>query len=103
VLLLGVTYKPNIADQRESPTKPLAGQLMALGADVAYHDPFVASWDVGGRTLSTVTDLAAELASCDIAVLLQNHSSYDLDMFAAKAGRILDTRGVMDAPGVDRL
>jgi UDP-N-acetyl-D-glucosamine dehydrogenase len=103
VLLLGVTYKPNIADQRESPTKPLAGQLMALGADVAYHDPFVASWDVGGRTLSTVTDLAAELASCDIAVLLQNHSSYDLDMIAAKAGRILDTRGVMDAPGVDRL
>jgi UDP-N-acetyl-D-glucosamine dehydrogenase len=103
VLLLGVTYKPNIADQRESPTKPLANQLLALGADVAYHDPFVSSWHLGEQTLTTVTDLAAELESCDIAVLLQNHSSYDLGMIAETAGRVLDTRGAIDHPGVDRL
>jgi nucleotide sugar dehydrogenase len=103
VLLLGVTYKPNIADQRESPTKPLANQLIALGADVAYHDPYVQTWNLGATTLDTVTDLAAELASCDIAVLLQNHSSYDLDLIAEKAPHVLDTRGVISDPAVDRL
>ena len=49
VLLLGVTYKPDIADQRESPAKPLAQQLIAKGADVIYHDPHVTDWRVGGR------------------------------------------------------
>jgi nucleotide sugar dehydrogenase len=103
VLLLGVTYKPNIADQRESPTKPLANQLLALGADVAYHDPFVANWTLGRTTLTTVSDLGAELESCDIAVLLQNHSSYDLDFIASKAGHVLDTRGAMGQPDIERL
>ena len=103
VLLLGVTYKPNIADQRESPTKPLANQLLALGADVAYHDPFVRTWTLGRTTLNTVSDLGAELGSCDIAVLLQNHSSYDLDFIASKSAHVLDTRGAMDQAGVERL
>ena len=48
VLLLGVTYKANIADQRESPAVPLARQLCALGAKVSYHDPYVHRWDAAG-------------------------------------------------------
>jgi UDP-glucose/GDP-mannose dehydrogenase family, UDP binding domain/UDP-glucose/GDP-mannose dehydrogenase family, central domain len=44
VLLLGVTYKANISDCRESPADPLAKQLLAWGADMAYHDPYVPTW-----------------------------------------------------------
>ena len=47
VLLLGVTYKANIADERESPATPLAERLLRLGAEVVYHDPYVASWTAG--------------------------------------------------------
>ena len=48
VLLLGVTYKPNIADCRESPADPLAARLASWGANVSYHDPFVPHWSPRG-------------------------------------------------------
>src|SRR6201985_3391525 len=51
VLLLGVTYKKDIADQRESPARPIARKLLQRGADLSYHDPFVDSWQVDGRDI----------------------------------------------------
>jgi UDP-N-acetyl-D-glucosamine dehydrogenase len=103
VLLLGVTYKPDIADQRESPAKPLAQQLIAKGAEVIYHDPHVTDWRVGGVSVERADDLDAELAKADVSVLLQNHSSYDLDAIAASARLLFDTRGKVHADGVARL
>jgi UDP-N-acetyl-D-glucosamine dehydrogenase len=103
VLLLGVTYKPDIADQRESPAKPLAQQLMAKGADVIYHDPHVADWKVAGASVPRADDLDTELAKADVSVLLQNHASYDLDAIAATARLLFDTRGKVAAEGVARL
>jgi nucleotide sugar dehydrogenase len=103
VLLLGVTYKPDIADQRESPAKPLAQQLMAKGADVVYHDPHVADWRVGGSSVPRADDLDTELAKADVSILLQNHASYDLDAIAATARLLFDTRGQVKAAGVARL
>jgi len=103
VLLLGVTYKPDIADQRESPAKPLAQQLIAKGADVIYHDPHVTDWLVGGVSIERAEDLEGELAKADVSVLLQNHSSYDLDALAANARLLFDTRGKVRADGVARL
>ena len=92
VLLLGVTYKPNIADQRESPAVPLARQLMAKGALVTYHDPHVESWRAvpeAGR----VDDPATAVAAADLTVLVQNHRDYDLDALAGTAQLFFDTRG----------
>ena len=103
VLLLGVTYKPDIADQRESPAKPLAQQLIAKGAEVVYHDPHVTDWRVGGVSVERADDLDTELAKADVSVLLQNHSSYDLDAIAASARLLFDTRGKVHADGVARL
>jgi nucleotide sugar dehydrogenase len=103
VLLLGVTYKPDIADQRESPAKPLAQQLIAKGADVVYHDPHVTDWQVGGTSVERADDLETELAKADVSVLLQNHSSYDLAALAAGARLLFDTRGKVNAEGVARL
>ena len=51
VLLLGVTYKKDIADQRESPARPIARKLLQRGAVLSYHDPFVDGWQVDGKDI----------------------------------------------------
>ena len=94
ILLLGVTYKPDIADQRESPAKPIAAQLLDKGADVVFHDPHVDTWNVGNARLTRVSDLDSALDSADLAVLLQNHTAYDVDDLASRSRRLFDTRGV---------
>lgn len=93
VLLLGVTYKSNIADERESPAKPLAQALIDAGAELAYHDPHVPTWRVGDELLACVPDLSAALAAADIVVLLQAHDVYDLAGIAEQSPRLFDTRG----------
>jgi UDP-N-acetyl-D-glucosamine dehydrogenase len=93
VLLLGVTYKRDIADQRETPARPIARKLRARGAIVAYHDPFVPEWPVDGEAVRRVVDLNGELAETDLVILLQDHRTSDLDLIARAAPLILDTRG----------
>jgi len=103
VLILGVTYKPDIADQRESPAEPLAQQLASLGAKVSYFDPHVTNWHVDGVTTTRADDLVSGLKNCDIAILVQNHSTMDLDVVAKNAPLLLDTRGKAEGPTVERL
>ncbi|MBR7743470.1 nucleotide sugar dehydrogenase [Phycicoccus sp. BSK3Z-2] len=104
VLLLGVTYKPNIADQRESPAVPVAKHMLDKGADLVFHDPHVQTWTAVGDRVPRVDDLDAAIADADLVVLLQNHRSYDVDALAAKASRFFDTRGkAADGDGVHRL
>ncbi|MGO1543377.1 MAG: nucleotide sugar dehydrogenase [Gulosibacter sp.] len=93
VLLLGVTYKADIADQRESPAVPLANDLVALGAKLKFHDPYVKRWRLGTCALNVEPDLEAALASADLVVILQNHASYDLDAVVGAGTPVLDTRG----------
>ena len=93
VLLLGVTYKPDIADQRESPARPVARKLRQSGARLVFHDPHVREWTVDGEPVRRADDLEAELASADLAILLQHHSAYDADALARSARLLLDTRG----------
>jgi UDP-N-acetyl-D-glucosamine dehydrogenase len=103
ILLLGVTYKPNIGDQRESPAVPLARELEAWGATVEFHDPFVEKWDLPDRTVDRVQDLEQAMREADVTALLQNHADYDLDFIGATASRLFDTRGVVRTDGVYRL
>ncbi|GIF10465.1 nucleotide sugar dehydrogenase [Actinoplanes teichomyceticus] len=103
VLLLGITYKADIADQRESPAAPLARQLAALGATVAYHDPHVRTWDVGGVPVSRTEDLSGAVTSADLVILIQNHREYDVDHLARLAKRFFDTRGVTTVRSAHRL
>jgi len=94
VLLLGVTYKPDIADQRESPAKPIAQQLRDKGAIVEYHDPHVTAWRLNGETLAPVPDLDAAVSDADLTILLQDHDAYDIPALVARSRRFFDTRGV---------
>ena len=93
ILILGVTYKENIADDRESPAKPLAKRLQQLGAIVTYHDPRVDSWTVPGvRRIDVGLEEAAKAA--DLVILVQNHREYDVERLQALAVRFFDVRGV---------
>ncbi len=104
VLLLGVTYKRDVADQRESPARPLARKLLARGAVVSYHDPHVPDWQVDGQAIPRAGDLEAALAAADLVILLQAHSCYDPDQLTRASRLLLDTRGVIPAaPHVETL
>ena len=103
ILLLGVTYKPDIADERESPARPLARRLLNLGAELSYHDPLVTTWDIDGAPVPRIDDYLAAAETADLTVLLQNHASYDLKTLATRARRVFDTRGSMDGSAVERL
>ena len=103
VLLLGVTYKANIADQRESPATPLARQLAQLGATVLYHDPHVPSWTVGDVEVTRTDDLEGASAAADLVILVQQHREYDADHLARVAKRFFDTRGVTTVREAHRL
>ena len=89
ILLLGVTYKKDIADQRESPARPLARKLRARGADVSYHDPYVTQWLVDGRDIPRAASLVTLFAR--LPILLQAHTGYDLADIAAKSRLPFDT------------
>ncbi|HZE39723.1 MAG TPA: nucleotide sugar dehydrogenase [Stackebrandtia sp.] len=95
VLLLGVTYKADIADQRESPAQPVAEKLLHKGANLSYHDPHVEDWTVAGRRVDRVTDLPAALAAADLTILLTNHADYTPELLGEHARLLLDTRGTL--------
>lgn len=95
ILLLGVTYKPDVADARGSPALPLARSLRGLGADVTYGDPFVRHLAVDQDLIAGEPCLDTAVANADLVVLLQAHSAFDLDMIARNARLVLDTRGVL--------
>ncbi|MGY1846820.1 nucleotide sugar dehydrogenase [Blastococcus sp. SYSU DS1021] len=106
VLLLGVTYKANIADERESPAVPLALKLIDMGADLRFHDPYVTVWNAAEHgdpehLIKGESDLRLAMQKADLVVLLQAHDEY-LDG-ALDGMRVFDTRGVLTGDGVDRL
>jgi nucleotide sugar dehydrogenase len=105
VLLLGVTYKPDIADQREAPARPIARKLRRAGARLTYHDPYVGAWSVDGEPVDRVPDseLAQALDAADLTILIQDHAVYDHDLLMGDGRLIFDTRGRFDGPFIERL
>jgi nucleotide sugar dehydrogenase len=101
ILLLGVTYKPDIADQRESPAIPLAQVLLGMGARVSYADPHVSDWAVEGAVRAE--DPVAAAADADVTVLLQQHRAFDIAAVTSSARCLFDLRGVATGPRVERL
>jgi nucleotide sugar dehydrogenase len=92
VLLLGVTYKADVADQRESPARQVAERLARHGAKLSYHDPYVEAWQVGDLRLTREADLPGALESTDLAILLTDHVMYADELLTTNAP-LFDTRG----------
>jgi UDP-N-acetyl-D-glucosamine dehydrogenase len=95
VLLIGVAYKPNIGDVRESPATEVASRLLSRGALVRYVDPHVPSLVVhDGVTLHAVDLTAAELEANELVVITTPHDAIDWSLVREHASLVLDTRGV---------
>ncbi|MEU6607887.1 nucleotide sugar dehydrogenase [Streptomyces shenzhenensis] len=103
VLLLGVTYKADLADQQGTPAHEVAIRLMELGASVSYHDPHVASWSVLDRPVPRADSLYEAAADADLTILLQQHRTYDMQGLSVKAQLLLDTRGATPTGAAHRL
>jgi len=103
VLLLGLTYKPDISDDRETPARDVVRHLRRLGATVIGCDPHVTSFVVDGEPVALEPLSDSALGKCDVAVLLQPHTVFDLDRIVAVAPLVFDSRGKMDGENVDRL
>lgn len=98
VLLLGVAYKRDIDDVRESPALDVLRLLEDDGARVSYHDPFVPELDEDGHHLSSV-DLTDDLLSAaDAVVILTDHSGFDYGRVADGANVLVDARHVAPRP-----
>jgi UDP-N-acetyl-D-glucosamine dehydrogenase len=92
ILVLGVAYKPDVSDMRESPALDVIRLLIQRGGRVNYHDPHVLELNLDGATLKS-TDLSDDvLAAADLVVIVTNHSAIDYHRVVAKAQRVYDTR-----------
>ena len=90
VLVLGVAYKPNVADTRDSPALEIIEMLAAKGARVAYHDPHVPSITVNGIRYESVR--AVHAAEHDVVLVLTAHDGYDWGAIVREAPLVIDTR-----------
>jgi len=95
ILILGVAYKPNIDDLRESPALDIFRMLVEEGGEVSYHDPFVPSFVMAGETWSSQALTPEALRAADIVVITTDHAGVDYDLVVREARRIVDTRNAL--------
>ena len=95
ILVLGVAYKPDIDDVRESPALDVIGLLMQKGAEVSYHDPYIPELKHDGWSLKSVSDVWDEAFRTDCAVIITNHREYDYQRIYNTARLIVDTRNAL--------
>src|SRR5215470_17420815 len=101
ILILGVAYKRDINDVRESPALAIVEELLRKGAEVSYHDPFVPEMSLDGKGALASVDLTDELlANCDCAVIVTDHSGFDYSRAVRLAPFIVDTRNVTRGLGL---
>ena len=96
VLMLGVAYKADSDDVRESPSIRIAELLSAKGAQVVYHDPFVDSFSVKNAQIPRVNLTPDELIASDLALVVTAHNSVDYEMVQEYAPLVFDTRHVFN-------
>ncbi|HTU37592.1 MAG TPA: nucleotide sugar dehydrogenase [Acidimicrobiales bacterium] len=109
ILVLGLAYKRNTGDSRESPGRVIVELLRRSGADVSVADPHVADLGTLAHTLddglpAQLVDPSPEIvAAADAVVLVTDHDAFDLEGIVCDARYLLDTRGRVDGPNVERL
>jgi UDP-N-acetyl-D-glucosamine dehydrogenase len=99
ILVVGVAYKPDIDDLRESPALDIIGLLHQKGAKVAYHDPYIPQFEEDVIKMESVGDLIEAVRSADCVVIVTNHSEYDYEAILAASKCIVDTRNALGRYG----
>jgi UDP-N-acetyl-D-glucosamine dehydrogenase len=92
LLLLGVAYKADVSDVRESPALDIANLLLERGGDVCFHDPHVSELRLDGHTLKSSDLTDEQISGADLVVILTDHSSIDYGRVVRLAHRVYDTR-----------
>jgi len=110
VLVLGVAYKPNIDDVRESPALDVIGLLQKKGAEVAYHDPYIPHihHEYDGWKMDSVEDMMKAVKKSDAVIIVTDHKDYDYAAIVDAAKFVFDSRNALgklakDNPKVERL
>jgi UDP-N-acetyl-D-glucosamine dehydrogenase len=102
VLVLGVAYKPNVGDCRESPALPLVDALVSHGAQVTICDPHVTDWTKTKQM--PLSDMEEQIGSFPITIVVTDHDEFDYNMIADNAPAILDCRNAVPSrPHVEAL
>lgn len=96
ILVLGVAYKQDIDDYRESPALRVIERLEARGADIAYYDPWVPEYYYQGEVRKSLPELTEDvLAGADLVIVTCAHSNVDYDFVARNADMVFDTKNAM--------
>jgi UDP-N-acetyl-D-glucosamine dehydrogenase len=106
VLVLGVAYKSDIDDLRESPALKVIRLLRSKGTETVYHDPYVGSLDIDGESVPSVELTADECTRADAILIITGHSNIDYELVVSSGSLVFDTRNVlkgMTASNVVRL
>ena len=103
VLVLGLTYKADIADDRETPATPILRKFLQLGANVIAHDPYIDRFSVDDIDIAMTSDPVQTAAESDVVVVLQHHSAVDLIEICNSASSVFDSRGRFTGSNVQRL
>jgi UDP-N-acetyl-D-glucosamine dehydrogenase len=103
ILLLGLAYKKNSGDARESPARRVASLLLDMGAEVRAADPHVVEDAQVDRRVVRVSLTPDELAAADAVVLLADHDLFDLELVTSHAPYVLDTRHRLTGPNVETM
>jgi UDP-N-acetyl-D-glucosamine dehydrogenase len=110
VLVLGVAYKPDIDDVRESPALDVIGLLQKKGAQVEYHDPYIPHihHEYDGWRMDSIADVMQGVKEADAVVIVTNHKAYDYQAILDSAQFIFDSRNALgklakNNPKVERL
>lgn len=95
ILVLGVAYKQDIDDYRESPAIHVIEELEKVGAEVEYYDPWIAEYREHGKTVKGLTEISPEIvASYDLVMITAAHTNVDYEMVQKNAKAIFDTKNV---------
>jgi UDP-N-acetyl-D-glucosamine dehydrogenase len=106
ILVLGVAYKEDVGDARESPAIRVLNALQRRGAHVAFHDPFIRAISTDGLSLERTDLTGRSVARADCVALLTPHRTYDFDWIAETASLVFDARNAYESdryPNVVRL
>ena len=95
ILILGVSYKPNINDMRESPALDIIHLLREKGAIVSYNDPFVPEIEIEGVQMFSEKELSTFLEKADLVAIITNHDKFDYKTILEKSQLIFDARNAM--------
>lgn len=98
ILILGVAYKQDIDDYRESPAIRVISELEKVGANVEYYDPWVAQYKENGETVDGLKEISPSIiSSYDLVMVTTAHSNIDYEMVQKNAKAIFDTKNAMKA------